>query len=199
MKNILKKITCFALVLAFILSFAGCSSSSAELTKENVTKTVELAETALKEFDKKSLDKYVDSKTLDTILSFADGHDQFAELGKGIFNSLEIEIDSIDLANKTVTINVSNKDLFLVASEFTADLLDSFTTIQLLTKLTNDSFLDTSLSVLLSNINSVTENVSATVVLNIKQDKKNLVLSFDEDAENAVSGGALGAINSIIG
>lgn len=199
MKNILKKITCFALVLAFILSFAGCSSSSAELTEENVTKTVELAETALKEFDKKSLDKYVDSKTLDTILSFADGHDQFAELGKGIFNSLEIEIDSIDLANKTVTINVSNKDLFLVASEFTADLLDSFTTIQLLTKLTNDSFLDTSLSVLLSNINSVTENVSATVVLNIKQDKKNLVLSFDEDAENAVSGGALGAINSIIG
>lgn len=198
MKNILKSFVCIILAMAIIFSLAGCSSHS-ELTEENVTNTVELAEQALKDFDKKALDKYVDSKTLDTILSFADGHDQFVELGKGIFNNLEIEIESIDLDNKTVTINVKNKDLVMVASDFTANLLSSYSTVQLLTKLTNDSFLDDSLSRLLTQINDVISEKSATVTLNIKQGKKNLVLSFDEDAENAVSGGALSAINSIIG
>ena len=37
------------------------------------------------------------------------------------------------------------------------------------------------------------------IVLNIQQDSKNLVLSFDENAEDTVSGGALSAIKSIYG
>lgn len=198
MKNILKTFVCVVLAFSMIFCLAGCSSSS-ELTEENVTTTVDLAKKALMDFDKKSLDKYVESQTLDAILSFAKGHDQFVELGKGIFKDLEIEIDSIDLENKTVTISVKNKDLSGVASNFTSNLLSSYSTVQLLTKLSNDSFLDSSLSVLLSDINNVQYESSATVTLGIKQESKNLILTFDEDAENAVSGGALGAINSIIG
>ena len=38
-----------------------------------------------------------------------------------------------------------------------------------------------------------------TVTLNIEQGKKNLILSFDADAEDAVSGGALQAIKKIFG
>lgn len=198
MKNILKNFVCVSLVMAIIFSLAGCSSNT-EMTEENVTQTVELAEQALKDFDKKSLEKYVDSTTLSTILKFAEGHDQFAELGKSIFKNLEIEIDNIDLDKRTVTINVKNKNLSYVASDFTNELLGQFSTIQLLTKLSDDNFLDNSLSKLLANIDSVIADQSATVTLSIKQDKKNLVLYFDEDAENAVSGGALGAINSIVG
>ena len=37
------------------------------------------------------------------------------------------------------------------------------------------------------------------ITLNIEQGSKNLKLSFDENAENAVSGGALTAIKSIFG
>lgn len=198
MKNILKATMCLFLCVVVIFSFAGCSSNN-EITEENVTQTVENATIALKEFDKKKLEKYVDSKTLSTILGFAEGHDQFAELGKSIFENLEIEITSIDLANKTVTVDVKNKKLNLVASDFTSKLLSDYTTLQLLTKLKNDAFLDDSLSSLQGNIANVSDFATATVTLNIKQGKKNLVLSFDENAEDAVSGGALTAINSIIG
>ncbi len=198
MKNILKKVVCVLLCGVFIFAFNGCSSNN-ELTEENVTNTVEIVETALKNFDKKTLNKYVDSKTLATILKFADGHDQFAELGKAIFKDLEIEITDINLDQKTVTVDVQNKKLNYVASDFTNELLSDFSALQLLTKLKDDSFLDTSLSALQNNISQVVDNASATVTLTIKQEKKNLVLSFDENAEDAVSGGALTAINSIIG
>lgn len=198
MKNILKKSICLMLCMTFLFCFSSCSSKT-EMTEENITKTVEIVDSSLKSFDKKNLEKYVDSKTLKTILTFADGHDQFAELGKSIFENLEMEITEINLEQKTVTLDVKNKDLSYVASDFTTQLMSDFSTIQLLTKLKNDSFLDSSLSSLQNNIAGVTEYTSATVTLSITQGKKNLVLAFDENAEDAVSGGALTAINSIIG
>lgn len=183
-----------------IISFAFCSCSSkpnAELTDENVTKTVDTAFEALKDFDTDELETYVDSSTLNIIIGYAKQHDQFKKLGEAIFANLSYEIKNIDLQNKQVTISVINKDLYLTASEFTNNLLNSYSKFQLLTKLANDNWLDITLAELTESINSAAMEASSTeITLNIIQNKNNLVLTFDETAEDEVSGGALGAIKS---
>lgn len=199
MVNFVKRISCLALCLAIIFSFSGCSGNN-EITEENVTKTVEKATIALQEFDIDDLNKYVDSETLSYILKFAENHEQFVTLGKAIFENLDIQIESIDIESKTVTVSVINKDMYDVASNFTRDLLDKHSKFQLLQLLSDDTFLDYSLSKLVDSISIAPMQAErTTVTLQIVQSKKNLVLHFDDDAEDAVSGGALRAIKSIIG
>ncbi len=196
----MKKIISAILVLSIVFVFAGCSGPNAELTEENITETVNVAVDALKEFDTEQLDKYVESSTLSYIVGFAEDHEQFAELGRAIFKNLTVDVKSIDIENKTVTVTVRNKDLEQAAYDFTQDLLSNYTKIQLLGKLTNDSWLDSNLSTLVSEIGKAKmSDQGIDVTLAIRQDKKNLVLCFDETAENAVSGGALGAVKSIVG
>lgn len=196
----MKKIISAILVLSIVFVFAGCSGPNAELTEENITETVNVAVDALKEFDTEQLDKYVESSTLSYIVGFAEDHEQFAELGRAIFKNLTVDVKSIDIENKTVTVTVRNKDLEQAAYDFTQDLLSNYTKIQLLGKLTNDSWLDSNLSTLVSEIGKAKmSDQGIDVTLTILQDKKNLVLCFDETAENAVSGGALGAVKSIVG
>lgn len=196
----MKKIISAILVLSIVFVFAGCSGPNAELTEENITDTVNVAVDALKEFDTEQLDKYIESSTLSYIVGFAEDHEQFAELGRAIFKNLTVDVKSIDIENKTVTVTVRNKDLEQAAYDFTQDLLSNYTKIQLLGKLTNDSWLDSNLSTLVSEIGKAKmSDQGIDVTLTIRQDKKNLVLCFDETAENAVSGGALGAVKSIVG
>lgn len=196
----MKKIISAILVLSIVFVFAGCSGPNAELTEENITETVNVAVDALKEFDTEQLDKYVESSTLSYIVGFAEDHEQFAELGRAIFKNLTVDVKSIDIENKTATVTVRNKDLEQAAYDFTQDLLSNYSKIQLLGKLTNDSWLDSNLSTLVSEIGKAKmSDQGIDVTLTIRQDKKNLVLCFDETAENAVSGGALGAVKSIVG
>lgn len=196
----MKKIISAILVLSIVFVFAGCSGPNAELTEENITETVNVGVDALKEFDTEQLDKYVESSTLSYIVGFAEDHEQFAELGRAIFKNLTVDVKSIDIENKTVTVTVRNKDLEQAAYDFTQDLLSNYSKIQLLGKLTNDSWLDSNLSTLVSEIGKAKmSDQGIDVTLTIRQDKKNLVLCFDETAENAVSGGALGAVKSIVG
>lgn len=197
MKQIIKGCLCIILCLTIGFTLTGCSS--AKLTEDNVTKTVEKVETALKEFDTKDLEKYVDSETLSYILKMAKGHDQFSDLGKAIFENLDIEIDSINLEEKTVTVSVMNKDLYYVASDFTQNLLSNYSSFQLLNKLNDDDFLDNGLAQLTQGITDAQmKDDSIQVTLTITQGKKNLVLGFDEVAEDAVSGGALTAIKQLV-
>lgn len=168
------------------------------MTEENITETVDVAMTALKEFDTERLEKYVDSSTLTTILGYAKDHQQFVDLGKAIFENLTYEVKSVDIENATVTISVSNKDLYQVASDFAQDLKSNYSAIQLLSKLSNDSFLDRKLGVLCEAIDSAVMLPDSTeITLKVEQDSKNLVLVFDGEAENQVSGGALSAIKDI--
>ncbi len=197
MKRIIKGCICIILCLTIGFTLTGCSS--AELTEENVTKTVEKVETSLKEFDTKDLEKYVDSETLSYILKMAKGHDQFSDLGKAIFENLDIKIDSINLEEKTVTVSVRNKDLFYVASDFAQNLLSNYSSFQLLNKLNDDEFLDNGLTQLTQGITDAQmKDEAVQVTLTITQGKKNLVLGFDETAEDAVSGGALTAIKQLV-
>ena len=197
MKRIIKGCICIILCLTIGFTLTGCSS--AELTEENVTKTVEKVETSLKEFDTKDLEKYVDSETLSYILKMAKGHDQFSDLRKAIFENLDIKIDSINLEEKTVTVSVRNKDLFYVASDFAQNLLSNYSSFQLLNKLNDDEFLDNGLTQLTQGITDAQmKDEAVQVTLTITQGKKNLVLGFDETAEDAVSGGALTAIKQLV-
>lgn len=195
----MKKAISFLLCVVLIcLSLTACSGPNADMTEENITATVEAAETALKKFDIEGLNKYVDSPTLSVILSYAEKHEQFADLGRAIFANLEMEVKSIDIENQTVTVSVSNKDLYQAASEFTQKLKSEYSTFQLLTKLNNDTFLDSKLSTLCEEIDKAELLPDAVeITLNIEQGKKNLALGFNDDSENAVSGGALSAIKSI--
>lgn len=195
MKKAISLILC---VIILCLGMTACSGPNADMTEENITKTVETVQTALNEFDIDSLNKYVDSSTLSIILGYAEKHEQFVDLGKAIFENLEMQITSIDIENKTVTVSVSNKDLSAAASEFAHGLKSQYSTFQLLTKLSDDTFLDTKLSELCEKIDAASMFPDAIeLTLNIEQDKKNLVLSFDDNAENIVSGGALSAIKNI--
>lgn len=198
MKKALKVITSILLTLSMVFSLSACSSG-AKLTQENVIKTVEIVETALKEFDTEKLQKYVSSTTLDYIIKFSNNHEQFAELGRAIFKDLEMEVESVDLENKTVTVTVRNKKLTNAASSFSKKLKERYSSFQLLQKLDDESFLDSSLGELVESISQAKLTTEVTVTLNIEQGKKNLILSFDADAEDAVSGGALQAIQKIFG
>ena len=53
------------------MSLSACSTLNNEMTEENITKTVDRAFDALAKFDTDDLNKYVDSPTLTTIISYA--------------------------------------------------------------------------------------------------------------------------------
>ena len=195
MKKIVSLLLCFVLVAS---CFAGCSKTSNELTEENVKATVEEVTNALKEFDTDALGKYVESPILQIIMGYAEKKQQFADLGKAIFADLSLEIESIDLENQTVTVTAYNKELTDVAREFARNLKSEYNTFQLLKQLSDDEFLNTKLAELTKNIDAAQmQEQKTTIVLDIRQGEKNLVLSFDGDDENIVSGGALNAIKSI--
>lgn len=197
----MKKIfSIFLCILAICMSFSACSSINNDMTEENITKTVDKAFNALAEFNTDDLNKYVDSPTLTTIISYAEKHQQFADLGIAIFKNLSYEIKDIDIENQTVTISVQNKDLYRVASDFARELKADYTTFQLLAKLSDDSFLDRKLNQLCDEIANAQLSPGTTdITLSIEKGKKNLVLVFDNEAENSVSGGALSAIKTIYG
>lgn len=196
MKNVLKISVSIMLIFAMSISFASCSKK-VEMTEESIRETVDIVNVALKDFDIDSLEKYVDSQTLSYILKFAKEHQQFADLGKALFENLTMEAESVDVEDATVTVKVHNKKLDLPASDFANDLNDNYSTMQLLNLLNDDSFLDSKLKVLNDRIAQTASELDSTVTLKVTKGKKNLVLTFDEQAENAVSGGALTAIKSI--
>ena len=196
MKNAMKKSLAAMLVFAMIFSLSACSSKT-EMTEENIVNAVDVVEDALRNFDVDKLEKYVDSQTLDYILKFAESHEQFVELGKAIFANLEMEVQSVDTENQTVTLTVRNKKLDRTASKFSQNLKGQYSSMQLLNMLSDEDFLDSSLGELVEMIQSATLTKEATVTLKVEQGKKNLVLSFDVDSEDAVSGGALQAIKKI--
>ena len=195
----MKKALSILFCLAFILvSFTACSSNA--MTEKNVTKTVDTAFTALKEFDTDTLQKYVDSSTLNTIVGFAQKHDQIKQLGQAIFENIDYKIKSIDLDKKSVTITVKNKNLAQGASDFATKLKNEYNTVQLLSKLNDEIFLNARLNELKQKISDAQmESDGIDITLNIEQGSKNLKLSFDEKAEDAVSGGALSSIKAIFG
>lgn len=195
----MKKALSILFCLAFILvSFTACSSNA--MTEKNVTKTVDTAFTALKEFDTDTLQKYVDSSTLNTIVGFAQKHDQIKQLGQAIFENIDYKIKSIDLDKKTVTITVKNKNLAQGASDFATKLKNEYNTVQLLSKLNDEIFLNARLNELKQKISDAQmESDGIDITLNIEQGSKNLKLSFDEKAEDTVSGGALSSIKAIFG
>ena len=93
-----------------------------------------------------------------------------------------------------------NKDLKDTASEFTKALVSQYSTLQMLSLLSNETWLNTSLQSLTDSISTAQmQSAAVTVTLSVKVGKKNLVIGFDDAAENAVSGGALQAIKSITG
>lgn len=196
MKNIPKILLSVVLAVALAFSFSSCSKS-VELTEENVIETVAVVEESLKKFDTKKLEKYVNSSTFSTIMRYADKHKQLKELGKAIFSDLSITVDDVDIKNQTVTVTVKNKDLSSVASDFAEKLKNNYSAVQLLNKLDDDDFLDFSLNQLVESMDAVDDETEVTVTLNVKKGDKNLVLTFDDDSEDAVSGGALTAIKNI--
>lgn len=199
-KNMKKTVSLILAVIMIAATFASCTGPNADMTEENITATVDTAFTALVEFDTETLTKYVDSSTLNVIIGYAEDHDQFAQLGKEIFANLTYEIKSIDTENKTVTVSVKNKDLYLTAQAFTVQLTQKYSTLQLLNLLKSDAWLDNNLSELTADIGEAKMLEESTdITLTIDDSGKNLVLGFDENAENGVSGGALAAIKETIG
>lgn len=195
-----KGIALFLSIVLIICCFSACAKTSAEMTQENITATADTVFTALKEFNTEDLETYVSSSTLSVIMSYAKQHEQFAELGRAMFANLTYEITAIDTANKTVTLSVSNKDLALVAGDFASDLMGKYSTFNLLSNLSSDTWLDSNLSILTEDIDAAPMmSQPAEITVTIQQADDNLVFAFDENAENGVSGGALGAIKSAIG
>ena len=132
------------------------------------------------------------------IITYANKHDQFADLGKALFKNLEYNIESIDLDAKTVTVSVRNKDLKDTASAFTKALVSKYSALQMLSLLNNETWLNTSLNSLTDSIAiAKMQSAPVSVTLTVTAGKKNLMLGFDDTAENAVSGGALQAVKSL--
>ncbi len=200
----MKKFTVvFLSILIVAFSFTACSSKpNNKLTEKNITNTIDTIFDALKEFDSSTVKRYVESSTLDTILTYASKKDQFRKLGVAMFENLQYEIKEIDTDNKTVMLAVKNKDLSEVASDYTKNLLKEYASIsgmlQLLKDIQNDTWLDTNLSVLTKRIsNAAMKDEETDITLSFEQKNDRLVFTFTQTAEDAVSGGALTAINNI--
>ncbi|MDE6412319.1 MAG: hypothetical protein K2K42_00265 [Eubacterium sp.] len=190
-------------VLIIACSFSACSAKpNNKLTEKNITVTINTIFDALKVFDSATVKRYVESSTLDKILTYASKKDQFRKLGVAIFENVEYTIKNIDVDNKTVTLSVKNKDLADVASEFTEGLLKEYASItgivQLLKDITNDEWLDNNLSILTKGISAaIMQNKEVDVDLSFEQKNDRLVFNFTLKAEDAVSGGALTAIKNL--
>lgn len=201
--KIAKKVLAVVLSLLMVLSLSACSGSSNELTEENVTLTVDTIMTALKEFDTDTLSAYVDSTTLSTIITYAGGYDEITTLANAMFENLDysvVDIDLTDSENATVTLSVINKDMGDEAKEYIDNLLDQYSTIQLLAKLATANWLNTQVEALVMRIDECEMQEDYTeITLTITQGEDNLVLAFDETAEDAVSGGVLSAVSALFG
>ena len=201
--KIAKKVLAVVLSLLMVFSLSACSSSSNELTEENVTLTVDTIMTALKEFDTDTLSAYVDSTTLSTIITYAGGYDEITTLANAMFENLDysvVDIDLTDSENATVTLSVINKDMGDEAKEYIDNLLDQYSTIQLLAKLATANWLNTQVEALVMRIDECEMQEEYTeITLTITQGEDNLVLAFDETAEDAVSGGVLSAVSALFG
>ena len=196
MQKNLKRSVCLVLCLAITLGLSACSGGTA-MNEKNITATVETIEQALKDFDTVTLQKYVKSSTLKTIIGLSNSHPQFAELGRAMFEKVEIEYKSFNKADKTVTLLVKNRDMAKIASEFTKELTEGKSVIQLAGLLNNETFLNTSLSKLTAEISEATVPDNPTeITVSLEKGKENLIFALDEKAEDAVSGGVLTAIQS---
>ena len=196
----------FAILLSVLIiacSFSACSAKpNNKLTEKNITVTINTIFDALKVFDSATVKRYVESSTLDKILTYASKKDQFRKLGVAIFENVEYEIKNIDIDSKTVTLSVKNKDLSEVASEYTENLLKEYASItgivQLLKDITDDEWLDNNLSILTKGISAaIMQNKEVDVDLSFEQKNDRLVFNFTLEAEDAVSGGALTAIKNL--
>lgn len=194
----MKKIISLSLAVIMIaLSLCACSKPTAKMSEGNIKKTVNTAFSALKDFDTEDLRKYVDSSTLSIIISYAEQHRQLADLGKAIFKNLDYEIKEIDIDRKTVVVSVKNKNLASAAQTF-ADGLKGFSTFELLSKLSDDTWLDENLSELTSAISASPDKEEyVDITLHVKEAGDHLTLGFTSDAEDEVSGGAITAIKSV--
>lgn len=194
----MKKIISLSLAVIMIaMSFCACSKPNAKMTEGNVKKTVNTAFSALKDFDTDDLKTYVESSTLSLIIVYASQHQQFVDLGQAIFKNLDYEIKEIDLDRKTVVVSVKNKDLSVAAQSF-ADSLKGFSPFELLAKLSDNKWLDEKLGELTSAIKSSPDKADyVDITLHIKEAGDHLTLSFTDEAENEVSGGAITAIKSV--
>lgn len=199
MKKTLSALLSAMLIISVLFGFAGCSAKT-EINEENITAAVTQAEAALKAFDTKKLEKYVDSKTLGVIIPFAEKNEAFLKLGQAMFANLEMEIVGVDTDAASVTVKVINKDLYNDASEFAYDLNRNYSKMQMLGLLDNQDFIDKNLNPLIEKIDAAPmQSGEKEITLTVSQGKRNLVLGFDDTAEDAVSGGALGAIKSVFG
>ena len=91
-----------------------------------------------------------------------------------------------------------NKDLKDTASAFTKALVSKYSALQMLSLLNNEAWLNTSLKSLTDSIAiAKMQSAPVSVTLTVTAGKKNLMLGFDDAAENAVSGGALQAVKSL--
>ena len=198
MKKISKAVICTVMIFSIIFSFVGCSAKL-EITEATAKETIETAVEALKNFDIDELDKYVKSDTLSIIIGLAKDHEQFAELGKAMFEGLSIEVKSVDIENKTIEAEVVNRNLYAIASNFAYDITSNYTTMQMLSLLESEFFLDNSLQELTDKIKAEPISTQAkTITLKIVENKRNLAIEVDETAEDAISGGALYAVKGLI-
>lgn len=201
----MKKIMSVFLTLTLIaLTFCACSSKPTnKISDRNITKTVNTIFDALKDFDTKTVKTYVNSETLDTILTYASKKEQFRTLGAAMFENVTYEIKEINIDAQTVTLSVKNKDLTKVASEYTTDLLNRYSglsgMLELAKNITDDAWLNSNLAILINGIkNAAMKDEAVDVTIHFEQKKDRLYFSFTESAEDAVSGGALTEIKKII-
>ena len=190
-----------SLLLCFAMVFALSACAGRAMTEDNITKTVELVEKALREFDRETLQKYVSSKTLNNIFNYANNHEQFDAIGKLLFEMLEINIKSIDVENKEITAEIKNRDMTLVGERYSQMLQykSKGDLLAMLDLLNDEDFLNLSERVLTSLISRATVPDNPTeVTLGVKKGSKNLIITFGDEAENAVSGGLIAAITETL-
>ena len=193
----MKKILCVLLTLSIAFLASSCSSGK---DAQALEPSADGAKAALCEFNIDDFKKYASSETLNEIEKQIETYPQIEILSKAIFKNLEIEVKSAKLNDKTgkgtAVLKIKNKDLKQLASDYITSMVSDY----LLGKvdLKDEAFLNEQIEILSTQIEDAPDGEWQKVKVNTKKGSDGVWrILFNDEAENAVMGGAAASIKGI--
>lgn len=193
----MKKYFCVIITIMMALLMTSCSSGE---DSQAVRDSAENARLALMEFDTDKFEKYAKSETLDSIEGQTAVYPQIKTLAQEIFKELEIEVKHVKVSEEkgtgTATLKIRNKALKEPASDYVSSMVTQY--LQGKVDLKDSAFINEQLESLCKTVENAETGDWVKVKVDVeKQSDGTWIIIFNDDAEDAVMGGAASVIKNI--
>ncbi len=193
----MKKYLCIVISIIMALFLTSCTSGE---DNQAVRDSVEAARQALIEFDTNEFEKYAKSETLDAIEGQTAVYPQINTLAQEIFKELEIEVKRVKINDEkgtgTATLKIRNKALKEPASDYVSSMVTQY--LQGNVDLKDSTFINEQLEALCKIVEGAETGDWVKVKVDVeKRNDGTWIIVFNDDAEDAVMGGAASVIKNI--